>query len=76
VAEQENDLQGATNLWKDAVEAQLQSQRDERAWARSTPNVRVPDENSDDYKPVSPDAIRKFLLKLEANRTMAWRAKP
>jgi hypothetical protein len=76
IAEQENDLQTSTNFWKDAVDAQLQFQRDERAWARSTPNVRVPGQDSDDYKSVSPDQLRNFLLKLEAKRNIAWRAKP
>ena len=76
IAEQENDLQAATNLWMNAVDAQLQFQKDERAWARSTPNVRVPEQDSDDYKSVSADQLRNFLLKLEAKRTLAWRAKP
>src|SRR5437764_175785 len=41
IAEHEKDFQAATNLWKAAVDAQLQFQKDERAWARSNPNVRV-----------------------------------
>ena len=76
IAESENDLQTATNLWKSAVDAQLQFQKDERAWARLTPNVRVPDQNSDVYKAVTPDDIRKFLTALETNKPTAWRAKP
>lgn len=75
IAESENDQQAATNLWKAAVDAQLQSQTEERAWARSTPHVQVPDQNSDVYTPVSPDAIKRFLIGLESNRPIAWRAK-
>jgi hypothetical protein len=76
IAEQEKDFQAATNLWKAAVEAQLQYQKDERAWARSTPHVRVPNQESDVYEPVPADAIKKFLIGLEAKRTVAWRARP
>ena len=76
IAESENDQQAATNLWRAAVNAQLQFQKDERAWARSTPHVQVPDQTSDVYKAASPDAIRRFLTGLETNRPIAWRAKP
>jgi len=76
IAEHEKDLQTATNLWKTAVEAQLEFQKDERAWARSTPGVQVPDQDSDVYAPVSPEAIMNFLTGLEAKRTIAWRSRP
>ena len=76
IAEQEKDLQAATNLWKAAVDAQLQFQKDERAWARSTPHVQVPNQDSDVYEPVAADALRNFLIGLEAKRTVAWRTRP
>jgi hypothetical protein len=76
IAEQEKDFQAATNMWKAAVDAQLQYQKDERAWARSNPHVRVPNQESDVYEPVPADAIKKFLIGLEAKRAVAWRARP
>jgi tetratricopeptide (TPR) repeat protein len=76
IAEQEKDLQVATNLWNAAVDAQLQAQKDERAWARVTPGVRIPNQGSDVYTPVPAEAIKKFLIGLEAKRTVAWRPTP
>jgi hypothetical protein len=75
IAEHEKDFQAATNLWKAAVYAQLHFQKDERAWARSNPHVQVPNQDSDVYEPVPADAIKKFLIGLEAKRTVAWRTK-
>jgi hypothetical protein len=75
IAESEKDLQAATNFWKTAVDAQLQYQKDERAWARSTPGVQVPNQNSEVYEATSPDAIRKFLLALETNKPAPWKGK-
>jgi hypothetical protein len=76
IAEHEKDLQAATNLWKAAVDAQLQYQKDERAWARSNPHVQVPNQESDIYEPVPAYAIKDSLIKLEAKRTVAWRGRP
>ena len=76
IAEHEKDFQAATNFWKSAVDAQLQYQKDERAWARSNPHVRVPNQESDIYGTVSADALKDLLIKLESHRTVAWSTKP
>jgi len=73
VAEQESDQQSAQKLWDAAVEAQLRFQKDERMWARSNPHVSVPNQDSDVYERVSPDAIRKFVTGLEKNKQIAWK---
>jgi hypothetical protein len=73
IAEHEEDQQTAQKFWDAAVEAQLQFQKDERTWARSNPHVSVPDQDSDVYERVSPDAIRKFLAGLEKDKQIAWK---
>jgi hypothetical protein len=73
IAEHEGEQQSAQKYWDAAVEAQLQYQKDERAWARSNPGVRVPNQESDVYERVSPDAIRKFLAGLERDKQIAWK---
>lgn len=75
IAESEQDFHAATNFWKAAVDAQLQYQKDERAWARSTSGVHVPNQNSDVYEVTSPDAIKKFLVALETNKPAPWKGK-
>jgi hypothetical protein len=75
IAESEHDLPAATNLWRAAVDAQLQYQKDERMWARSTREVRVPSQDSELYEAVSPVAIRRFLFALETNRPAPWKGK-
>ena len=76
IAEHEKDFQAATNFWKSAVDAQLQYQKDERAWARSNPHVQVPNQESDFYEAVSADALKDSLIRLESHRTVAWSTKP
>ena len=73
IAEQEGDQQSAQKYWAAAVEAQLRYQKDEREWARSNPHVSVPNQDSDEYERIAPDAIRKFLAGLEKNKQISWK---
>ena len=73
IAEYEGDQANAKMFWDVAVEAQLEYQKDERAWARATPDVWVPNQDSDVYERVSPDALRKFLAALERKKDIAWK---
>lgn len=73
IAEYEGDQQNAKKFWDAAVEAQLEYQKDERAWARANPGVRVPNQDSDVYERMSPGIIRGRLAALERNKDIAWK---
>ena len=75
IAEAENEIETAKGYWAAAVEAQLRFQKDQRHWARASPNVSYPDEDSDVYERVTAEQIRKFLLGLEKNQPFAWKEK-
>lgn len=75
IAEAENEIEAAKGYWAAAVEAQLRFQKDQRLWARASPNVSYPGEDSDVYERVTAEQIRKFLLGLEKNQPFAWKKK-
>jgi hypothetical protein len=75
IAEAENEIETAKGYWAAAVEAQLRFQKDERLYGRASPNLTVPNEDSDVYERVTAEQIRKFLLDLEKNQPFAWKEK-
>jgi len=75
IAEAENELETAKGYWAAAVEAHLRYQKDERLYGRASPNLTVPNEDSDVYERVTAEQIRKFLSGLEKHQPFAWKEK-